>query len=404
MRKVDQSRAHALAAVAREALPDSPALRAFRERGIADLETAGLPVGHEAWRFTPPNQLVAPELTAVATPGMALPRPDGLGDAPFAHFVDGFPHEATLPRFSDTQAPLPDAQAGDDGFAALNRAFFQDGVDLVLEGDARGAYHIVHQSTVPLGLTANRHRIYVKSGAKVQLVEHVQGTDDPTFSTLLTDVVVEGGARVSYVRISTGGPGTRQTARITAEIQEGAHFAAGSFIIGGHTTRVELTANLRGPGADVTFFGLALLRGQSHADQHVTARHAMPHATSDQVFRSIVDGTSQSIYTGTVIVDKGALGTDSNQLHQALLLSDDATVHARPWLEIYADDVKCAHGATVGSLDADSLFYLRQRGLTETEARGLLMWAFATGTVEQLPEGPVRDALSDQVRQWLEAS
>ncbi|MEM6926495.1 MAG: SufD family Fe-S cluster assembly protein, partial [Myxococcota bacterium] len=170
----------------------------------------------------------------------------------------------------------------------------------------------------------------------------------------------------------------------------------------GHTTRVELAANLEGRGAEARFFGLSLLRGASHADHHVTARHARPDATSDQVFRSIVDDGSRSVYTGTVIVDKGAMGTDSNQLHQALLLSDEATVHARPWLEIYADDVKCAHGATVGSLDADSLFYLRQRGLTEAEARGLLMWGFATETVAELPDGVVREGLQSRVRRWLE--
>jgi len=413
MRTIDQSRAHALADLARAALPDGSPLRAYRAAGIERLSAEGLPVGQEAWRFTPPNQLVAPDFVAVPRPGAeAVELPLWLMDDPHVVFVDGHPvspaEQRDHPASTAHPIPLLSSHGGppdvdDSGFEALNRAFFTDGVDLELGREARGTYHLVHTSVTPQGLSANRHRVRVAAGADVQLVEHVQGGEG-TLSTGVTELSIEGGARVSYVRVVEGGPTARHVGLVRADVADGGYLSAGSFVFGGHTSRVELSAHLRGPAAEARFFGLSLLRGSSHADHHVTARHAGPEASSDQVFRSIVADASQSVYTGTVIVDKGAMGTDSNQLHQALLLSDEATVHARPWLEIYADDVKCAHGATVGSLDGDSLFYLRQRGLSEAEARGLLMWGFATGTVSEIPEGPVRDGLQARVRQWLEPS
>ncbi|MEO0600476.1 MAG: SufD family Fe-S cluster assembly protein [Myxococcota bacterium] len=397
MRAVDQSRAKALAELARQALPDAGALRAFRSQGVERLATDGLPVRNEAWRFTPPNRLVAPDFVTIAQPGpSAAELPDWVRESDtVVRFVDGHSVDGAGVRLLSQAAP--DEASTDDGFAALNRAFSTDGVDLELTGP--GIVHLFHESASPHGISANRHRIRV-SGTSVQIVEHVRGGSE-TLSSGVTELLLED-ASVSYVRIIEGETTSRHVGQVVATIAGGSSLSAGSFVFGGHTSRVELTANLRGASADARFFGLSLLRGTSHADHHVTARHAKPHATSDQVFRSIVDDGSQSVFTGTVIVDKGAMGTDSNQLHQALLLSDDATVHARPWLEIYADDVKCAHGATVGSLDADSLFYLRQRGLTEAEARGLLMWGFATGTVAELPDGVVREGLQARVRRWLE--
>lgn len=406
MRAVDQSRARALAELARAALPAGGALRDFRRVGVERLADRGLPVREEAWRFTPPNRLVAPDFVTVDEPGTTrVDLPEWVRESAVVVFVDGYPLDseaAALPLFSAQGAPS-ETTADDAGFAALNRAFVVDGVDLELPGEARGVYHIVHQSVVPQAVTANRHRIRVAGGADVQIVEHVHGGDE-TLTSGLTDLFVEGDASVSYVRIVEGGGSARHVGQVTAEVAPGGTLSAGSFVFGGHTTRVELTARLLGPGAEARFFGLSLLRGESHADHHVLAHHVEGDATSDQLFRSIVAGRTQSVFTGTVIVDPGAFGTDSNQLHQALLLSDEATVHARPWLEIYADAVKCAHGATVGSLDTDSLFYLRQRGLTEAEARGLLMWGFATGTVEELPEGAVRDGLQARVRRWMEQS
>jgi Fe-S cluster assembly protein SufD len=145
---------------------------------------------------------------------------------------------------------------------------------------------------------------------------------------------------------------------------------------------------------------LALTRAQ-HADHHVLVDHVAPRCTSRQTFRSLLDRKGRGVFTGRVVVRPGAVGTDSAQLHRALLLSDDAVANARPQLEIDNDDVKCAHGVAVGSLDAEALFYLRQRGLDPAAARALLTAAFAREIVEAIPEGPVRDAVDERVAAWL---
>ena len=157
-----------------------------------------------------------------------------------------------------------------------------------------------------------------------------------------------------------------------------------SLQLGGHLARTELRVELAGEGARTDLAGLALGQGSEHVDHHLLIDHAVPNGTSTQSFRSILDGHARSVFTGKVIVREGAMGTDSDQSNRNLLLSDDAIANTRPQLEIYADDVKCAHGATVGQLDEEALFYLRQRGLSPAQAQALLVEAFAgeiVGTV-----------------------
>jgi Fe-S cluster assembly protein SufD len=193
-------------------------------------------------------------------------------------------------------------------------------------------------------------------------------------------------------------------AALGVSVAEGARYQLTSVLLGGSTTRVEIDVRLAGEGASADLSGLAALRGSQHADHHVTIDHASPGCTSRQLFRSLLDDRAHGIFTGKVIVRRGAVKTDAVQHHRALLLSDDALAHARPQLEIDADDVKCAHGAAVGSLDEEALFYLRQRGLDPRQARALLTAAFAQDVLATIPFAEERARLEAHMTSWLEAS
>ena len=220
-------------------------------------------------------------------------------------------------------------------------------------------------------------------------------------TTAATAITVAPDAIVRHVRVIDEGDEALHVGEIRGTVA--GRLTAASVIVGSRVARVDLGVQLIAEGASAELTGLALLRGHQHADHHVMADHAAPRCHSEQVFRSVLDDHARSVYTGAVRVRSGAAGTDSRQLHNALLLSDDAVANTRPWLEIDHDDVACAHGAAIGSLDAESLFYLRQRGLSEIEARGLLTWGFAAKTLAALPEGPVAEALLQRARTWLGA-
>lgn len=210
---------------------------------------------------------------------------------------------------------------------------------------------------------------------------------------------VPAGATVDHVRVVDTGESARHAGRVTVEVEGGGRYRLVSVLAGGAVDRVELDVRLSGPGAEADLHGLVVLGGTQHADHHVTVRHDAPSCTSRQEFRALVSDRARSVFTGRVVVRRGANGTDASQLHRALLLSDTAVANARPQLEIHTDDVKASHGTAVGTLDDEALFYLRQRGLDANQARSLLVGAFAAEVVDAAPDG-ARDALREDLNRW----
>ncbi|MBX2797083.1 MAG: Fe-S cluster assembly protein SufD [Myxococcales bacterium] len=388
----------------------SPWIDALRQRAVATLRETGFPGRDEAWKFTRASRLLKTQFTPVigAPAEISLPR-GPYDEGPRLVFVDGVlspalstleqqPHEALQQRVSEILGPA-------DGFLALGLAFLRDaGTVVVPDCSQVGPVHLVHVTTGGARLAAVRHAVSVGVGSDLELHEHfvaAEGADGPSLTSAAIELFLEKGAQVKHVRVVSEGAQGLHVGAVGAHVAADARYALTSAVIGVDLARVEALVKLAAPGADTALTGLTLARDAQHVDHHVLVDHIAPQGTSDQTFRSVLDDQSHSVYTGAVAVRSGAVGTDSNQLHHALLLSDDAVANVRPWLEIDNDDVSCAHGAAIGSLDPDALFYLRQRGLTQLEARSLLTRGFAESSLQAVPEGPVRDWLAARCSAWL---
>lgn len=207
------------------------------------------------------------------------------------------------------------------------------------------------------------------------------------------------GAVVRHVRVVEPDASARHAGYLLVELAEGARYELVTVLAGGAVARLDVSVRLAGEGASAQLSGLTVVGGARHADHHVTVRHDAPRCTSAQDFRALCDDAATSVFTGRVVVRRGADGTDAAQLHRALLLSAAAVAKARPQLEIHTDDVKASHGTAVGALDAESMFYLRQRGLAPDEARALLVEGFAAAVLDRAPPG-VAEALRADLARW----
>jgi Fe-S cluster assembly protein SufD len=176
-----------------------------------------------------------------------------------------------------------------------------------------------------------------------------------------------------------------------------------SVLIGGALVRNNVHPVLAGEGADCLINGLFVANGRQHMDNYMKVEHAAPHCDSRQFYNGILDGHSRGVFHGRIIVHKDAQKTDAKQTNRNLLLSDDAQIDTKPQLEIYADDVKCTHGATIGQIAEEALFYMRSRGIYETEARRLLLFAFASECLDRMKPGPIRSWMERMIPEWLPA-
>jgi Fe-S cluster assembly protein SufD len=358
----------------------------------------------EAWKYTDlrPLQAIepaAPALTAAAVAAhrlggeaIVLVFSNGVLDAGLSSLraLDGI---EIAPLSQGDAALLDDGATPADAMAALNAATARDGAVIRV---APGAQIDVPVQVIVSGGVV-RNLVHVGKGASLTLVETAIG--DAPFTSLVTRVVLESGAELSHAKL------VRSTqwhiGRTMAEVGTGARFHDLTLTAGNGTTRSEVLVTLQGEGAACTLGGANLGRGTDHHDYLSRITHAAPGCTSAQNFRAVADGRAVSVFQGQVSVAVDAQKTDAQQLHRALLLSDHTVAYAKPELEILADDVKCSHGATVGDLRAEELFYLRSRGIGTAEARRLLVGAFVAELLEPFADAP-RAHLDGALDAWLE--
>lgn len=299
------------------------------------------------------------------------------------------------------------AIARDNPVYQLNTAFMADGAVIrVPAGTA--VEQPLHLRFVNSGqqafATATRVLVVVEEGASVTLLESHEGPDGVAYQPNDTiEFVVGDRATVRHVRLNAEGHDALALSTLTAKLGTEVSFNTINVVTGAHVSRHQVYLTFAGENATARMDGAALLKGRQHADATLLVDHAVPHCTSRELFKTVLDGEATGVFQGKIIVRPHAQKTDGAMKSDTLLLSDGASMNNKPELEIFADDVVCGHGATCGALDEELLFYLRSRGLPEAEAESLLLQAFLGQAVETVENEPARDALIEVVEGWLKA-
>jgi Fe-S cluster assembly protein SufD len=413
-----------------------PWLRELRSRALARFGETGFPTTRdEEWRFTN----VAPIAeTRFALAGQPADGADPLGLVNGVAFdrvgarvviVNGrFSADlSTLPGGSRVTATgLGAALAADPAalepelgklalegrpFAALNTAFLDDGALIRIPAGTvvEDPIHIVLVTVSGAAPVVTHPRIVVVAGANAQatVVETYIGTSGKQYLTnAVTEVVLGDRAVLEHYKDQREPVTAYHTATMHVRLGRSSTFASQSFAFGGQIVRNDIVAVLGGEGGECTLNGLYFSDARRLVDTHTVIDHAMPHCASHELYKGIIAGKARAIFNGKIVVRPDAQKTDAKQTNRALLLSDEAQINTKPQLEIFADDVKCTHGAAIGQLDDEAMFYLQTRGLTAVEARDLLIHAFAGEILNQIKVEPLRlqmeTALFEQLARDLE--
>ena len=287
-----------------------------------------------------------------------------------------------------------------NAFTALNTAFLHDGALIVVPRGVTLAapVHLLYIATRKHAASYPRCLVIAESGSAVTVVEDfVALQNEAYFTNAVTEMALAGNAAVQHVRVQRDGAEAFHFANCAVSLAQASRYHSVSVALGARISRHNLGALLAAEGAECSIDGLALIGGAQLADSHTLIDHAMPQGVSRQLHKCIVDGAARAVFNGNIMVRAGAQRTDSSQSSRNLLLSGKARVDTKPQLEIFADDVKCAHGATVGQLDVDEVFYLKSRGLSDTAARNLLTYAFGAEVIERIPIASLRNRLEQAV-------
>ena len=290
-------------------------------------------------------------------------------------------------------------------FEDLNTARFEDGAVILVPKNLKVALPLhllfITKAEAPLAVFP-RLLVILERGAELELVEEHHG-EGPYLSCPVVEVHVAEGAILRHERVQRESPEAYHLGTLRAEVGRGGQYHSRTLSFGARLSRQQPWVRLA-EGAEASLDGLALLEGTQVADTHSFLHHAEPGASSHQLHKCIVDGKARAIFNGQILVAKGAQGTDAQQQSRNLLLSEAARVDTKPQLEIYADDVKCSHGAAVGQLDPEELFYLQSRGMNADDARNLLTYGFAADVLTHIPVASLRRALRQLVMARTQAT
>jgi Fe-S cluster assembly protein SufD len=285
-------------------------------------------------------------------------------------------------------------------FVALNTALMQDGaVVLVPEGCRVGQpLHILFAATASSRPRALQPRNLICCGAasEVKIVEIFEGNDEASYwANPVTEIVAAAGSVVDHYRLQIEGNHGFHVSTLAARLERDANLISHVVTLGGALVRNDIHALLGGEGAECSLNGLYLTGGEQHVDNHTEIDHEQPRASSRELYKGILGGRAHAVFNGKIIVRKDAQKSDARQTNKNLLLSKNAVIDSKPQLEIYANDVKCSHGSTIGQLDRDALFYLRSRGIDAAEAENLLSYAFAAEVLQRMKVAPLRAHLEE---------
>jgi Fe-S cluster assembly protein SufD len=398
----------------RDRLPGDPRQRiaaadAFRRAGLPGAASGRR---EEAWKYTSLRPLAEkafqqPVSSADGEDGLLARLP--LLDAPRLVFVDGvfraelsaLPANLELQRFADRGEFGTLARPDSEPLVALNTMLAEDGVLLsVPAGIDAGPLILVSIGTDGAAFHP-RHAIRLARGSRLTLFELSLG-DGGYLHNPVFEIDVSEGAALTHVRLQNEAPAAFHLATVYAEIAEKGTYDSFVLNVGSRIARTEAHVRLAGPKGTAHLSGAQLLGGTQHADFTTVVKHDAPSCSSRQTVKNVLAGRAQGVFQGRIEVARVAQKTDGYQMNQAILLSPEAEIDTKPELEIFADDVKCSHGATVGELDADQLFYLRSRGIPDAEARSMLVRAFLAEALDAVTNETVRGVLDREVEGWWE--
>ncbi|MCC6858363.1 MAG: Fe-S cluster assembly protein SufD [Bryobacterales bacterium] len=291
-------------------------------------------------------------------------------------------------------------------FVALNTALLEDGAAVRIPAGTilEKPLYLLWLSSGEQTMSHPRSLIVVGAGSQVSIIEAYAGFGEGVyFTNPVSEIVVGENSIVEYYKVQRERPGCYHVATIQSEQQRGSTLHSHSASFGAALVRNDINSVLDGEGAECVLDGLYTGGGAQHIDNHTTLDHAQPHCSTREYYHGILGGRASGVFSGRIIVRKDAQKTDAIQSNKNLLLSEEASINSKPQLEIYADDVRCTHGATVGQLDADALFYLRSRGIRAEEARNMLIAAFAGGVLDRIRMGALRERLEEMLRQDLQS-
>lgn len=402
-----------------EAPEGGPAfVEGLRRAGLEALRAKGLPGRKdEAWRFTSVRDLekAAYEIAAEAAPSAIADASSRFAEDGTSRVVvvDGRPtaggvlaEGVAVESLAEVLAHRPGSieaflgkSAGSEFFAGLNAAMFRDGVVVRISRGVRAEapIHLVHAAERAANDTVANPRILVivEEGAAATIIEtHLAPAGQRPgrrLTNLVSEVSLGAGATLEHVLVHDGLD--QHVARVAVHQAARSEYRSRVLTFGGALVRLDLSVLLAGEGANAELDGLYLVADRDHVDHQLRVIHRAPRCTSRQTYRGVLDASGSAVFDGTTEVEKGAQRTEAHQENRNLLLSDSAVVNTKPHLRIDADDVVCSHGATVGSLDREQLFYLRSRGIPEPLARAMLTFAFLRSLVDRVSHEPTRESL-----------
>jgi Fe-S cluster assembly protein SufD len=371
-------------------------LERLREDARQRFSELGYPTTHdEDWRFTSVAPIARATFIPVSRTGLlACPVPgiqieklseSGLTEAHLAHY----------------------ANYQTNAFVALNTANFEDGLLIRI---AKGAVieqpiQLVYESSANGKPTVSHPRTLIVAGpdSHATIVETYHGTGGAYFTNAVTELVAGDNAVIDHYKLQTESRQAFHVSTLQIQLGRGANFRSHSISFGGALVRNDVNAVLS-EGCECTLNGLYLVSGEQHIDNHTSIDHAKPHGASHELYKGILDGRSSAVFSGKILVRKDAQKTDAKQTNKNLVLSEEAVIDTKPELQIHADDVRCTHGATIGQLDPEGIFYLQSRGIGLAEARNLLIYAFARDIVDRIKVAPLREELERTLLEKLHAN
>jgi Fe-S cluster assembly protein SufD len=342
----------------------------IRDAAAERFKELGFPTTHnEEWRFTNVAQIA--RVAWASRPAQAAQQP--------------------LPEIA--QQHLAKYAALDNPFVALNTANLGDVkvIQIPRNTVVEAPIEITYQAAGDGVAFHPRTLILVGDGSQCTIVETYKGSGR-YFTNAVTEVVAGDGAVLDHYKVQQESPEAFHVATMQASLGRSTSYATHSISLGATLSRHDSNATLS-EGTDATLNGLYIANGTQHVDHHTTIDHRLPHATSHELYKGILDGHAQAVFNGKIIVRQDAQKTDSKQTNKNLVLSDEAVINTKPELQIWADDVRCTHGATIGQIDAEMMFYLRSRGIGLNQARSLLIYAFAQDIVDRIKVPVLRNSL-----------